>query len=246
MPKIYIYAKSGHSFGLDNVRRCSAIYNYLKEFEPTLATCDYRAATYAKEYLGVEVGVGIDLIGNLPHMMDRGDILIYDSDEPSRTMIEHIKQFCTLSYRVGEDIPYDVVDNLFFEKKPTLWKYGLFFGDDDYQNELLSLCGENFTTDVPLVMGHYFFYQNETKLKKIFTNCIDEVCYQDRVRQTKYLLTASVHTALESLHSGNCPVFYRRLDKDVANVQLITQYDIPIVDGKDMRDIINNFKSKIE
>ncbi len=243
MQKIYIYAKSGHAFGLDNVRRCSAIYNHLKEFEPILTTCDYRAATYAKQYLGVSIGAGVDIIGNLPHMMTRGDILIYDSCEPSDTMVEYIKKFCSLAYRVGVDIPYDIVDDIFLTKKPTLWHTGIFFGDDDYHNELLKLCGDSYTTNIPLVMGHYFFYQNEDKLKKIFANVVDEEEYQSRVRQTKHLLTASVHTALESLYSGNNPVFYKRLDKEIAHMDLIQQYNIPIVQGGNMTEIINNFIS---
>jgi len=241
VPKIYIYAKSGHSYGLDNVRRCSAIFNYLKYFEPILTTCDYRAATYAKQYLKVSLGAGVDIIGNLPHMMNRGDILIFDSDEPSKTMIEHIKTFCSLSYEIGVDIPLDIVDEIFLEQKQTLWQYGIFFGDDDYHNELLKLCEQNFTTDMPLIMGHYFFYKNEHKLKQIFKNLIDEEFYQNRVRQTKYLLTASVHTALESLYSGNNPVFYERKDKVVPNKHLINDYKIPTISGDSMREIISNF-----
>ena len=41
--QVYLYAKSGHTVGLDATRRCAAIANALKEFDPILCTSDFRA-----------------------------------------------------------------------------------------------------------------------------------------------------------------------------------------------------------
>ena len=114
--QLYVYARSGHNFGLENIRRVSAIINMLKECNPILCTSDYRAATFAKSELSVKTGVGIDLIGNLPNVMERGDMLIYDdSNEASQTMQNHMKEFSRNLYKVGIDIPFDIVDDIFLK-----------------------------------------------------------------------------------------------------------------------------------
>ena len=38
--QLYIYSRSGHNFGLENVRRASAICNMLKINDPILCTAD--------------------------------------------------------------------------------------------------------------------------------------------------------------------------------------------------------------
>ena len=112
---LYIYTKSGHNVGLDQLRRGAAIYKQLKEYDPTLCTADYRAATFARD-LGVHKGIGIDIIGNLPNLMQRSDSLIFDSDEPSETMREFMNEYCTKLYEVGVDIPKTIVDDEYFQK----------------------------------------------------------------------------------------------------------------------------------
>jgi hypothetical protein len=52
--KVYLYAKSGHTIGLDETKRCSVIANILNEFEPILCISDFRAGIFAKENLGVK------------------------------------------------------------------------------------------------------------------------------------------------------------------------------------------------
>ena len=230
--QLYIYARSGHNFGLENVRRASAIYKMLDECDPILATADYRAATFAKQNLDVKKGVGIDVIGNLPHMMERSDMLIYDdSGEASATMQEHMRDFCKLLYKVGQDIPYDIVDNDYFYKnnKPANHS-AIFFGDDDYHNYFLDLALNSQKIDIPLILGHYFFLGNEDKLQTTFQTILQEDQYKSTIKDTKYLLTSSVHSCLESLASGNYPVFFRRYDKQQQNLNLLEKYNIPIID----------------
>ncbi len=245
--KVYIYASSGHAFGLENVRRCSAIYKELEEFNPTLATADYRAATFAKSELGVKIGLGVDIIGNLPHMMEKGDILIYDSDEPSQTMQDHMKDYCTLLYRVGEDIDMSIVDQEFFDHDGSIEREkAFFFADDDYSNEILRLCEGQEKQSLSILWGHYFFFKNEQPILDCFDEVIEEEEYAQTIKTTKYLLTSSVNAALESLASGNHPVFYKRIDKDIQNYDLISKHAIPEVDGDNMTEISNNFDNIIK
>lgn len=64
---LWIYAKSSHRDGLENVRRCSALAKLLNDVSPTLCSADYRAAYIANKQFGVKNTMGIDAVGNLPH-----------------------------------------------------------------------------------------------------------------------------------------------------------------------------------
>ncbi|MEA3352988.1 MAG: hypothetical protein U9Q33_04120 [Campylobacterota bacterium] len=246
--KLYIYAKSGHNFGLENIRRSSAIYNSLKNLDPIFCSSDYRAATYAKSAMGVIKGVGIDVIGNLPHIMERADILIYDdSNESSSTMKEHMKDYCTQLYKMGEEIPFDIVDMSYFEKVPTKYEKVIFFADDDYCKWFLSLCQNSIKQDIPFLLGHYFFLGTEDIYKRYFSDIFEDEEYKDVVRSTKYLLTSSVHTLLESIASGKKPVYFKRKDKGlIENIELIEKYNIPIIDSDNLDDLIKAFEKVIQ
>jgi hypothetical protein len=243
---IYIYTKSGHNVGLNQVRRGAVLYTQLEQkgLNPILCTSDYRASTFAKD-LGVKKGVGVDIIGNLPNIMQRTDILIFDSDEPSDTMRTFMNDYCSRLYEIGVDIPKTIVSNDFFKKGNNSIEKTFFFGDDDYKNILLNqLCDKK--SDINLLMGHYFFLGDEEKLKPYFTNIIDEENYFDTIINTKYLLTSSLNAIFESLASGNKPVFYQREDKNKEDLTLIKEYNIPIANGKNMTEIINDFENIIK
>ena len=245
--QLYIYAKSGHNFGLENVRRASALCNMLQSCDPILCTADYRAATFAKQELGISKGIGIDIIGNLPNVMQRGDMLIYDdSGEASSTMQDHMKEFCTKLYKVGTDIPYEVVDPIFFEKTESKYQQAIFFADDDYDNWFLDFCKTDTPYNIPLVWGHYFFLGNEDKFNQYFTTVFEEDSYVDIIKETKYLLTSSVHTALESLSSGNKPIFFKRATKENQNIDLLEKYNIPVVEVSNMAELLEKSKEIIE
>ncbi len=245
--QLYIYAKSGHSFGLENIRRASALYNMLKECDPILCSADYRAATFAKQNLGVTKGVGVDVIGNMPNVMERGDMLIYDdSGEASDTMQSHMKEFCRELFKVGSDIPFDIVDESFFDKVDIKRDKAIFFADDDYAQWFFEFIQTGSRKDIPLLWGHYFFFKNEDKTAEYFNEIVEEEEYIDTIKETKYFLTASVHSALESLASGNCPVFFQREDKEPVNLDLIEKYNIPVVKGKNFDQLIESFEKIIE
>ncbi len=240
-----IYAKSGHNKNLDRVRRCSVVYNILKEFEPILCTCDYRAGMYAKEYLGVRDAASVDVITNLPHMMERGDILIYDTDEVSDFTKAHMEDFCSQVYEFGVDIPKDIVDDTYFEGSDIKYKKAIFFSDDDYTKSLVQITSSKI--DIPLLMGHYFFMGYERELKNFFTALIDEEVYTETIKGTEYLLTASVNAALESLACGNKPVFFKRYDyESIDAIELIEKHNIPTIQKESLNDVVAEFENIIQ
>jgi hypothetical protein len=247
MIQTYLYAQSGHNFGLEAIRRCSAIYHQLEVVNPILATSDYRAATFAKDELGVKKGVGVDIITALPHLMTRRDILIYDSQEPSDVTKEYMKDFCTILLEVGVDIPKDIVDDEFFETSKTTREKCFFFADDDYEDEMLNiLCVNSKKHNIDMLMGHYFFMRHDEKLAPFFNEIIEEEDYTQTIKETKYLLTSSTNAALQSLASGNHPVYFQRQIKEFkGDLDLIEKYNIPTIEGKDLNELIENFEKVI-
>lgn len=243
---IYFYARTGHNIGLDALRRSVVIFNKLKQCNPILCTSDYRAATFARDF-GVHKGVGIDIIGNLPNLMERRDMLIFDSDEPSETMKSFMNDYCDALYEVGVDIPKTIVDDKFFEKGDQSIQKTFFFGDDDYQDLLLKkLTLDEIKHDISLLLGHYFFMGNEDKLISYFKNIIEEEDYCNTILNTKFLLSSSINATFESLASGNYPVFYQREDKDTKDLELLKEYNIPTIEGNTLSEIMNNFDRIIQ
>ena len=240
--QVYLYAKSGHTVGLDVTRRCAAIANFLKELDPILCTSDFRAGAFATDNLGAKKYVNIDVVRNLHNMMHRGDILIYETPEVNENMKEEMKEFCTLLYGIGEELNEIIVDESIYIKNenPTIEKT-IFFGDDDYHNLLLGIIEDSKKYDINLLMGHYFFLGNEKIFVNHFLNIIDEEEYVQTIQNSKYLLTASLQTALESLSCGNKPVLFRRIDKSY-DEELIKKLNLPLIQSDNLEELINQFE----
>ncbi|PUE64410.1 hypothetical protein [Arcobacter caeni] len=240
--QVYLYAKSGHTVGLDATRRCAAIANALKEFEPILCTSDFRAGAFAKDYLGVKKYVNIDVVRNLHNIMQRRDILIYETPEVNDAMRRDMSEFCTLLYGIGEELNEIIVDESIYtkNKNPSIEKT-IFFGDDDYHNLFLGIIEESKKYDINLLMGHYFFLGNEKIFVNHFSNIIDEEEYVQTIQNSKYLLTASLQTALESLACGNNPVLFKRVDKSY-DEELIKKLNLPVIESGNLKELINQFE----
>jgi hypothetical protein len=244
--QVYLYAKSGHAIGLEAVKRCATIANALKEFEPTLCTSDFRAGAFAKDLLGVKKYVNIDVVRNLYNIMEKRDILIYDTDETNEFMQNDMKEFCTLLYSVQNDISKIIVDETIYKKieNPSIEKL-MFFGDDDYNNLFLEGIKETEALNIDLLMGHYFFLGNEKIFKNYFNNVIDEEEYVGTIQNTKNLLTASLQTALESINCGNKAVLFKREDK-IYDEELIKSLNIPFINSNDFNQIVKEFEDIIK
>lgn len=240
--KLWIYAKSSHRDSLDNVRRCSAIANALEEFEPTLCTGDYRATCIARDTMGVKNAMGIDAMGNLPHTMERLDMLIYDNEDVTKEMHQQMTEYCSKLYALTDTLPLDIVDNTYFMQSDFSIKKALFFRDDDYTKWFFDFCKDSKKYELPLVNGNYFFLDTQKEFEKSFSEIIDEEEYEDIIKYTEYLLSASVHTCLESLASGNKPIFFMPDDKGTRSFELIQKYNIPVVNGKNLDELMQSYE----
>ena len=242
--QVYLYAKSGHTIGLEATKRCAAIANALKEFDPILCTSDFRAGAFAKDLLGIRRYVNIDVIRNLHNIMEKRDILIYDTPEINDNMKKDMTAFCTLVYGIDDEIKGIIVDSSIYNKtdNANLNKLDktIFFGDDDYNNIFLEMAKQSEKQEINMLMGHYFFLGNEKVFSNYFSNVIDEQEYVQTIKNSKYLLTASLQSALESLACGNFPVLFKRFDKNY-DEELITNLNIPVIKGDNLKQLIENF-----
>ena len=242
--QVYLYAKSGHTVGLEATKRCAAIANALKEFDPILCTSDFRAGAFAKDLLGIRRYVNIDVIRNLHNIMEKRDILIYDTPEINDNMKKDMTDFCTLVYGIDDEIKGIIVDSSIYNKtdNTNLNKLDktIFFGDDDYNNIFLEMAKQSEKQEINMLMGHYFFLGNEKVFLDYFSNVIDEEEYVQTIKNSKYLLTASLQSALESLACGNFPVLFKRFDKNY-DEELITNLNIPVIKGDNLKQLIENF-----
>ena len=243
--QVYLYAKSGHTIGLEATKRCAAIANVLKEFDPILCTSDFRAGAFAKDLLGIRRYVNIDVVRNLHNIMQKRDILVYDTPEANEDMKKDMKEFCTLVYGIDNEIQGIVVDTSIYTKQenPKLEKT-IFFGDDDYYNLFLKLLEDSGKSNINLLMGHYFFLGNEKIFNNHFSNVIDEEEYVETIKDSKYLLTASLQTALESLACGNKPVLFKREDK-IYDEKLIHELNLPVIKASSLKDLLEKFDASI-
>ena len=244
--QVYFYAKSGHTIGLEQTKKCAAIASALNEFDPILCTSDFRAGAFAKELLGVRRYVNIDVIRNMHNIMQRRDILLYNTDETNEEMIKGMDEFCSLLYNV-EEIKEPIVDTNLYTKNdnPSIEKT-IFFGDDDYYNQFIGLVENNKDKyDIDLLMGHYFFLGNEKIFTNHFANIIDEEEYVETIQNSRYLLTASLQSALEAISCGNNPVLFTREDKKYDEA-LIEKLNIPVISEESLENIINKFNEICE
>ncbi len=250
---VYVYSYSGHQYELNRLRRCACICKNLAEFKPLLCTSDFRAGAYAKDNLGLEKYVNIDVIQNLATMMEKNDILIYDSDEAGKELEDEIKEFTSICLKVGVDIPYELIDtSIFCENQKNKNKKNnkkqsetaLFFGDSNNENLLEKLCKKPSKQkyDIPLLMGHYFYLGSEKDFSEFFDKIIDEEEYINTILNTKFLLTTNENAVLESLNCGNCPVLFLRPDIDYKFLSAIKEANIPIIVQKELGDVIDKFK----
>lgn len=242
---LWIYAKSSHRDSLENVRRGSAIANALEEFSATLCTGDYRAASIARTAMGVKKTMGVDAMGNLPHTMERLDMLVYDNEDVTSEMYEEMSAFCSKLYSIGKDLPYDIVDESYFKESKSQKKKGVFFSDEDYAKWFLNFCKGSKKYEAPLLNGNYFFLETQKEYEKSFSEVVDEEEYKEFVKSSEYLLCGSVHTCLESLACGNKPVFFMRKDKLASNVKLISKYKIPLAYGNNLDALMQDFEKVI-
>ena len=229
MKTIYFYAKTDNRLGLDRLRRTAALAKELqREYEVYFMTTEFRSATYAKRVLGIKKAVGIEDFRNIGTICERGDTIIYDSDEHNETihqeMIDYFGTFVRISYdkddipkegeilvspyRVGKNIINGIlVDMDYFEKRDKD-KRVFFYGDSDYEKELLQIAPKLRTFDFSLLEGLYFFADIEEKVQEYFTDIFESEEYPEIIQSASLFVSHSPQSALEAAASGAKTIYF--------------------------------------
>lgn len=264
MSKIFYYAHTGHRIGLDRFHRAAAIINALPELDITLLTSDYRIAQVARDY-GVKRAVGVDVVRNIPQIANGGDILIFDSAEANPAMLADMQKYFSVLIRVNDD-PEDqvypgeylinpyvkderccnalAVDPMFLQSHEKTEEKIFFFGDDDYEEDLLKAKDSLSAHKLKLLLGFYFFVGYEDKLKDSFTQLIEPEEYQDTIKSASLFVTSSPMAALQALASNSSPVYIQRADYPTDFLPLFQELNIPCFDMSDLTKFDNFMKAK--
>jgi hypothetical protein len=268
LANIYYYVHTGHRFGLDRFRKAVAIIEALPELNITLLTSDYRIASSSRDF-GVKKAIGIDVLRNIPNVAEHGDILIYDSDEHNEQqlldMINFFSKFFRISIkrddfaRKGEFLinPYVAnseatlsaipVRKTFFQQNEKSEKAPLFFfGDDDYDKDILKY-GENLrSSSLDILLGFYYFLGYEDELKPFFKEVFETEDYDDLVLRREKIITSSYQTAFESLVSGGKPIYVERSDRDDEINQFLESFNIPVLKSFQSDEVSKALSENIE
>ena len=228
--KTYYYVHTGHRIGLDRFRRAAAILNALQS-DITLLTSDYRIAQAAREF-GIEKSVGLDVVRNIPQIATNGDRLIFDSDEANPIMLEDMKQFFSTFIPIKNATIVGASDYISENQEKSV-AMSYFFGDDDYEKDLEKNLDFIEGLDIHLQLGFYYFLDYETMLQKRFPKNYEFEEYEDMIKETDILITASPQAVIDSLLSGGRPIYFQREDYtedfnsrfESLNVPIIYNYD---------------------
>jgi len=250
--RYFYYVHTGHRIGLDRFHRAVAIVNELqKEIDITLLCSDFRIAAEAKEY-GVKRSVGVDLVRNIPQIAQHGDKIIFDSAELNPTLLEDMTQFFSPFIRISDD-PSDtkhpkeflispylagdgicnavVVNERYFEPLPKTIPLALFFGDDDYEKDLEKNQSIFKPLNAELLMGFYHFLGYEKNLIESFSVIHECEKYDDVIRKSEILISASPMAVLQNLAGGGKPIYLQRNDYPTDFNPLFTSLNVPIVEN---------------
>lgn len=251
--RLFYYVHTGHRIGLDRFHRAAAIINQLGDADITLLSPDYRIAAEAKAF-GIKRSVGMDVVRNIPQIAEHGDKIIFDSAELNPMLLDDMSQFFSTFIRIG-DSPSDtkhpneflispylsgegivqgiVIGEQYYDVRPKTIKMALFFGDDDYEKDLELHQAMFAPFEMDLLMGFYHFLGYEKALEKSFNTIYEWEDYDEVIRSTDVLITASPMAALQSLAGGGRPVYIQRPDYVRDYLPLFESLHIPIVEGYD-------------
>ena len=261
--KVFYYAHTGHRIGLDRFRRAAAFIECMKDVDITLLTSDYRIASVAREY-GVDKCVGIDVARNIANIAEKGDKLIFDSEEANPLMLEDMRNYFSSFVRVSDDqndkaaqnecliSPYIegertcralMVDERYFGEFEKDVAVTYFFGDDDYEKDLEKHLYFIEGLDVHLQMGFYYFIAYEDMLREKFEHVFEFEEYTEMIQRTDILITSSPQAVLESLASGGRPVYFQREDYSQEFVPLLKELGVPVVFDYNKTTLMEHIKS---
>ncbi len=264
---IYYYANTGHKIGLERLRRGVALLKKLEQRgeEVMYLVNDFRAGLVAKE-LGLKDYVTIEGVQDIDAIATGLDSIIIDSTEDDHGRLvkycsdfRHVFRFAhdeedhsihgeTL-FRAGcsngECVEAMIIDDSYYEDVEKEERALFFLGDADYDKVILSHASffENF--EMELLLGNYFFVKYEDDLAKLFTTLHEAEEYEDLIKSTTTLVTASSQAAVEARANGTKVIFLDIMGEPLYPVSLMESYGIRIVDGFDSEKLKYYFLNNI-
>ncbi len=255
---LYYYANTSHKLGLERLRRGAALLNKLKAkgLETQLLVNDFRAGLVARE-LGVSEYVTIEGIQDIDAIAQNGDSIIIDSLEDDHgRLVKYCEDFDTV-WRFAHDaadkavhseivIGLDtvLVDDTYFDDKVEKEERTLFFlGDADYNKTVLNNADFFKAFDMELLLGNYFFVKYEDNLAKLFTTLYEPEEYEDLIKSSSTVVTASSQTALEAKVAGANVIYLVLPERELYAIALLEGYGITVIDGFDnekLNDVLQN------
>lgn len=226
--RTFYYVHTGHRIGLDRFRRASAIMNALGDKDITLLCSDFRIAQIARDF-GIDKAVGLDVVRNIPQIAHYGDKLIFDSDEANPIMLDDMQKFFSTFIHIKNDAI--AVDAKYFKKEEKTIELSYFFGDDDYEKDLEKNLTFLDGLKPDLQLGFYYFLDYEDMLKEKFPKHHEFEDYEEMIKKTKILITASPQAVLESLASGGKPIYIKREDYSDDFDDLFKGLNVPVVNN---------------
>jgi len=238
--RTFYYVHTGHRIGLDRFRRAAAIIKNLEDVDITLLCSDFRIAQVACDY-GVEKSVGVDVVRNIPQISNFGDRLIFDSEEANPIMLEDMKEYFSTFIHV--DNAEIAIDEQYFTQEEKTIPLTYFFGDDDYEKDLEKNLDFIEGLDASLQLGFYYFLDYEDMLKTKFKEHFEFEEYEETIKKSNILITASPQAVLESLASGGKPIYIQREDYIEDFQELFKKLSVPIIKNYDKNKLLLTIES---
>jgi len=131
-----------------------------------------------------------------------------------------------------------LVDDTYFDDKVEKEERTLFFlGDADYNKTILS--NEDFfkSFDMELLLGNYFFVKYEDDLAKLFSTLHEPEEYEDLIKSSSTVVTASSQTALEAKVAGANVIYIQLPERELYILALLESYGITVMKGLESKKL---------
>jgi hypothetical protein len=248
---LYYYANTGHKIGLERLRRGAALLNSLDKqgIETQFLVNDFRAGLIAKE-LGVRDYVTVEGVQDIDAIAEHGDSIIIDSIEDDHGRLvkycEDFKNVWRFAHDEKDTVIHDeivldmnttFINEMYFEERNKEKRVLFFLGDADYDKVILNNADFFKALDMELLLGNYFFVKYEDDLAKLFSTLYEPEEYNDLIRNSSIVVTASAQTALEVKASGGQSIYLNITDKTLYSLDYLMSKEIRIIDGFNVSEL---------
>ncbi len=256
---LYYYANTGHQLGLERLRRGVSLLNVLSSQGEDIQFLvnDFRAGLVARE-LGVSEYVTVEGVQDIDAIASYGDSIIIDSIEDDHgRLVKYCEDFKEV-YRFGHSVEdkqihsekvldFDTVliDDRYFEVSEKEERVLFFLGDADYNKTILNNEAFFSALDMELLLGNYFFVKYEDALAKLFTTLHEPEEYNELIKSSTTVVTASGQIALEAKVSGAKVIYLALEGRELYAQEMLASYGIVVIDGFDIEKVQEALKTPL-